>query len=407
MKQPVRKKIEEVHADKLIDTTPIYTLLVDGTNLLKISMADPKVNTRGEHIGAIFQFLLQLKMLFNKKEWDYVYVFFDDEDSGILRYEIYHQYKANRDKHYAEHLDISDYAKEVNNKIKSMQSYFFDKKKKEENTINNKKKEEEDSKKKEERENFNRERTSLLKYFNEMSIRWMMDKETEGDDLISFYIQNKKEQEKIVIVSADEDITQLLAKDVCIYNPRKKKFITDANYKSIYGIPYNNVLIKKIFCGDTSDNISNISGLSEEKLYELIPEIKEREITIDEVKNKAKLLIEERIRTKKKPFKYCENIINGIPNKEYDGDFYEINEKIINLKKPLLTESAREELLDMMYAPQDPSDRSYGNLYQLIIEDDITELMDDNKFAGFFRDFKKLSEKEKKLYEKYIINNQD
>ena len=38
------------------------------------------------------------------------------------------------------------------------------------------------------------------------------------------------------------------------------------------------VVLKKIFCGDTSDNIGNIDGVSENRLFELMPEIKEHNI---------------------------------------------------------------------------------------------------------------------------------
>ena len=381
MKQPVRNVIKDVHAAKLID--PIYTLLIDGTNLLRISFADTKVNSNGEHIGGIFQFLLQLRMLLQKKNWNYVYVFFDDENSGILRYKFYKDYKSNRNKKYDLISNVSDYQLEYNKTLKNMQNYFFNQRNK--NNIK-----EDDIVE----ENFCRERELLMKYFNELFIRWMMDDETEGDDLIAYYVLNKKDNEKIVIVSSDEDLTQLLSDDVYIYNPRLKKNITNINFKREYGFPYTNVLVKKIVCGDKSDNIGNIMGVSEKTLFDLIPEIREVDISVNDVIERAKLLNEERIKNKKKPLKYCENIINGVSNKQYDGNFYEINEKIINLKKPLLTETAKNEIDSMMYAPQDPEDRSFKNLYQFMIDDEITELKDVNKFTNFFAPFKNLANKE-------------
>lgn len=377
MKQPVRNNIKNKYSELLV--SPIYTLLIDGTNLLRICFADTKVNANGEHIGGIFQFLLQLRMLLLKKDWDYVYVFFDDEDSGILRYHLYDGYKANRDKHYLEHDNMSEYQKEYNKVLKNMQNSIFSKKNKETDIVE---------------ENFCREREILMKYFNELFIRWMIDEETEGDDLIAYYVLNKKNEEKIVIVSSDEDLTQLLSNDVYIYNPRLKKNISNLNFKKEYGYPYSNVLIKKIICGDKSDNIGNILGVSEKTLFNMMPEIKERDVALDEIIARAKNLNDERIKCKKKPLKYCENIINGISNKNYNGNIYEINEKLINLKKPLLTDKAKDELESMMYAVQDPTDRSFKNLYQYIIEDEITELKDSNKFSNFFAPFKKLSEKE-------------
>ena len=59
------------------------------------------------------------------------------------------------------------------------------------------------------------------------------DDKTEGDDLIAYYVKNKKSNDRVVIVSADEDLTQLISETVCIYNPRLKKFISHKNFKEL------------------------------------------------------------------------------------------------------------------------------------------------------------------------------
>lgn len=395
MAQPVRKSIIESHPK--LDGQPIYTLIVDGTNLMKIAMIDPKINNEGIHYGGVFQFLLQLKILLQKKDFDYVYVFFDDEDSGILRYEIYNDYKANRDKNYAQHSDgLSDYMKSFNANLKAMQQAIYGKKTKkykDSETLD---------KERVEKENFIREREILMKYFNELYIRWMFDDKTEGDDLIAYYVLNKKPNDRVVIVSADEDLTQLLSDTVCIYNPRLKKFVSNKNFKEIRGYIHENVVIKKILCGDTSDNIGNIDGVSEKRLFDLIPEIKERPITINEIKERAQQEIEERKKNKKKPLKWHENIVNGVSKRNYNGDFYEINNKIINLSTPLLTDDAREELESMMYTPMDPDGRSFNNLYQYIVEDNIADLLNSDRFSTFFSTFKSLIDKENKRYKDFL-----
>ena len=100
--------------------------------------------------------------------------------------------------------------------------------------------------------------------------------------------------------------------------------------------------------------------------------------------------------------KVHENIINGVSNKEYNGDFYEINKKLVDLKHPLLSKEAKEEMDAMMHAPQDPEGRSFGNLYQYIIDDGIDELRGDTKFTSFFRPFKEFADREVKRYEKSL-----
>lgn len=398
MAQPVKRNIAELHPELSEKST--YTLVVDGTNLLRLSFADTRLNTDGVHYGGVFQFLLQIKMLLQKKDFDYVYVFFDDEDSGILRYQIYNDYKANRDKNYADKIDdSSDYMKAYNARLKSMQNAIFNKEKKvkEQKPLSDNEKLV--------KENFARERSLLMKYFNELYIRWVFDDKTEGDDLIAYYIKNKKPSDKVVIVSADEDLTQLISDTVCIYNPRLKTFVSHKNFKELKGFIHENVVIKKIFCGDTSDNIGNIDGLSETRLFELMPEIKDKPITINEVKERAMQKIEERKLQKKKPLKWHENIVNGVSKRNYNGDFYEINNKIINLSMPLLTDEAKEEMDSIMYAPMDPEDRSFTNLYQYILDDNISDLKSHDRFSSFFSSFKPLADREEKRFHEFMKKN--
>lgn len=430
MGQPIRKKIQEVHSD-LIKEPPFRTLLVDGNSLLFKCFADSTVNSDGSVTGAIKQFLLQLRIQLEKGEFEYVYVFFDNEYSGWLRWNIYKDYKSNRDKKYAEY-GVSEYMKQYNENLKGMQRAIFSKQEKKAKTgkeeiailyrkdidayktTNDKKfftfqvikkygktlgKQIVTIAKKEiVEENFARCRDILCLMFNELYIRWNIDEITEGDDMIAYYCLHKKENERIIIVSGDMDLSQLIADDIAIYNLNLKQYITPTNFKEHFGYYYENTLTKKILCGDSSDNISNIKGLSETGLMEMMPEIKTRKVTVEEVKERAKKLIEQRKSEKKKPYVLHENIVNGISNKEYDGDFYEINEKIIDLHKPLLSDEAKENMDTMMYAPQDPDGRSFKNLYKIILDQNIQDLKSDAQFASFFRPFKRLEEKEIKRY---------
>lgn len=405
MAQPVRQTIKETHPE--LSEKPIYTLLVDGNNLLRASMADSKMNADGTHYGGVFQFFLQIRMLLMTVKYDYVYVVFDDSNSGILRYQYYNEYKANRNKNYAKQMissdDESDYWKKLNKVIKCMQKAIFNKYKKSRRQKNltddemqklYKKRMEKDLVD----ENFERERNIIMQYCEEMSIRVLFDDKTEGDDFIAYYVNHKKPNEHIVIVSADQDLTQLISPTVSVYDRHTKKYLKYSNFQRLKGFPVENVLVKKILCGDTSDNIGNIKGLSEKRLIELMPEFTERPVTLEEVKQRAKDKIDERIKEKKKPLQWHENIVNGVSNKEYDGDFYEINQKIIDLKHPLLTKTAEEAIESMMYAPMDPEGRSYSNLYSMIKRDNIEDLLNERTFANFFVQFKELSDREMKRF---------
>lgn len=55
MSQPIRKDIKEKIGEP---EKKIYTLLIDGNNLLRQAMVDTKVNGNGIHYGGIFQSVL-------------------------------------------------------------------------------------------------------------------------------------------------------------------------------------------------------------------------------------------------------------------------------------------------------------------------------------------------------------
>lgn len=396
--QPVRKKIQETHSD-IIKEKPTLTLLVDGNSLLFSSFADPMVNCDGVYIGAIFQFLLQLRIQLSKREFDKVFVSFDDTYSGVLRYNIYHPYKQNRDKHYEEYA-ISDYMKQYNENLRSMQHYIFNKRKKNGELPLKVEKEKSDWEKFVD-ENFDRCRDRLCLYFNEMGIRWHMDEVCEGDDLIAYYCKNKKDNEKVLIMSSDMDLCQLLSDDIIVYNQIKKIYISNKNFKQYFGYHPDNILLKKVLLGDTSDNIGNIRGLSESKLLEIIPEIVNKKVTLDEVKERTKLLNEERVRNKKKTLQVYDNILSGTSNKQYDGDFYEINTLLVDLKNPIITDEMKEEMDGQLDSPLDMEDRSFKNLVVLINEDKIPDLISDTKFSSFFSPFNRIYKKEEEYYKKY------
>jgi hypothetical protein len=129
-----------------------------------------------------------------------------------------------------------------------------------------------------------------------------------------------------------------------------------------------------------------------------MPEFAYRPVTVEEVIERAKDKIDERRKLKKKPLKWHENIVNGVYTKEYDGDLYELNKKIIDLSEPLMSESAKQSIEELMYAPMDPEGRSYQNLYKMICRDGIENLTDPDKFAWLFEEFKQVSERERKRY---------
>ena len=395
MSQPIRKSI--VNGGN-VSLEPVYTLLIDGNNLLRQSSADEKINSDGVHYGAVFQFFLQIKLLLRKKNYDYVYVTFDDEDSGIMRYNIYKGYKANRMKKYAEHAEgLGEYGREFEEKLKSMEKYIYGKKgKKKEYHMSDTEKFVD--------ENFARERDIILDMCEELCIRTLFNKTSEGDDFISYYVQNKLPNEYIVIVSTDNDLMQLISDTVCVYDRKNGVYLSPERFKRIKGYPVENVVVKKILLGDVSDNIGGIYGFSENRLKELVPEFVDRAITIEEVKERAQQRIDERISQKKKPLAWCKNIVDGVTSREYDGDFYDINRRLIDLSKPLLSAEAKDEIDAYMHKPINTDGRNFENLYQIVKEEKMEQLLQPSSFSSFFCEYQPLMDKEIKRFKSQILS---
>jgi 5'-3' exonuclease len=392
MPQPIPKKIKENNPNFAIKS--FNTLLIDGSSLLELVFnKSKKTSSDGQEIGAIFAFLLQLKILLQKGNFRYVYCFWDGDNSGQLRYDLNSDYKANRDKNYVDN-NLSDYMKEVNARISYMQKKIY-------GDMNRK-----PSKTDEEKENFHWQREILIQCLDELFIRQCLYDGTEADDFIAYYVGHKKPEENIVIFSNDRDLSQLIHKStlnpekddviLAIKKPRQEgiQFINSRNHTEMMGYNYQNVALKKIICGDVSDNIKGIKGVGEKTLFDNFPQFKERKVTLDEVIDGARKINEDRAKNKQKPLKWAENIVNHVTDGAQGEHVYEINEKIIDLQNPLMSDEAKELIDSMMYAPMDPEGRSLQNLYRLLLEYNIDDLKDENRFGNFFTEFKFLIDKE-------------
>ena len=397
MKQSIKPRIKETH--NIEEEKPIYTLIFDMNSVMKMSLsADKRVGTNHLSYGMVFQTLIQFKKMLGYKNFDYVYGLYDGEQSGILRYKIYEPYKANRDKNYG--ANLTDYDRSMNAFVRKVISYSNEKRKSLKETENKSYYETDD-------ESFERQRYILSVILENLFIRQVICDEVEGDDLIAYYVKNKKPNEKIVIYSGDRDLTQLIADDITVYVPQLKRFITPKNHIDLIGFHYENVVLKKILCGDSSDNIKGIKSLGEPTLLKYFPKIKTEKVTLEEVIEGSKLINEERVKEKKKPLQALSNIVNAVTDGEQGNKIYEINRKLISLDEPLLTDLAKEEMDNIMYAPLDPSGRDFKNIYEIILNEGMSDLLDDKKFASFFSSFNSIIDMEKKRYNFFEKNLQN
>ena len=388
MKQPVKKRVAAANA--ISNEKQVYTLIVDGNNLLKISGVDTRMNERGEIYGAVMTFIRKLGVILSKKDFDYCIVSWDGMGSGIMRYRLYPDYKANRDKHYELMDSQTDYDKYIHN---FQRAVLKNKVKKE--TV---RKETDD-------ESLQRQKGIIQQILEELCIRQQEFDDVEGDDIVAYYVKNRRKNEKIVIMSADKDMTQFISEDVAIWNPRLDRLVKAEDSVSVLGITHENIVLEKMLCGDASDNIKGVKGLGEKTLVNYFPEIVNQKIDLETVVRRSRELLEERKANKQKPLKVLENIVNGVTDGCQGDRLYEINRKIIDLSEPLLTEEARRELDDTAYEVMDTTERSTKNVYRIIEEHKMYEMLDERRFGDILAPYSRIITMENRRYGKFKETN--
>jgi len=90
----------------------------------------------------------------------------------------------------------------------------------------------------------------------------------EADDLIATITQNYKEE--IVIVSADQDLYQLLKPTVSMYSTKGKKLTTRKSFIKKYDITPKEWITVKQVAGCNTDNVKGIKGVGEKTAIKYI-----------------------------------------------------------------------------------------------------------------------------------------
>ena len=328
------------------------TLLVDGNNLVKIGFHGVKdYYHNGKHIGALWHFVNTIRRFIDEQNFDKVVVMWDGDDNSSTRKLIYPQYKEQRQ------------SRENEYKLDS----------------------------------FTEQKERIKQYLEDCYIRQINVDNNEADDLIAYYCQISDNEQK-TIYSGDKDLTQLISDKVSVYYPRNKEtYHLGSKIKcDIYEFPHQNIKTYKILSGDKSDNIDGISGLGEKTLIKFFPELLEKPVTITDILQKAENLLKEN-----KNNKTLQNLISGKTKSGiYGEEFFIINEKIINLSNPLITDDAKE-LVELYYKETlDPDGRGHRNLIKMMMEDGFFKYLPkgDDAWVNFVRPFMKLTRKEKRNY---------
>lgn len=331
------------------------TLLVDGNALYKRGFigARNEYNSKGECIGGTYQFITVLRKLLNDNLYHNCYTFWDGEFSGKLRWEIYKDYKSGRGKDYINGTKPEDLEEVYQRKV-------------------------------------------VFNYLEELFIRQLIDDKVESDDFIAYYCKLRKDTEKITVITNDRDLCQLIDDNVRVYLLDLKTYIDKNTFKYYFDYHHSNVVLIKMLCGDNSDSIKGIKRVGVDTLIKHFPQLKERQVSLNEIIEQSKEIQKNRVENKKKPLKAIDNIINRITDGIQGDKIYEINKILIDLSNPLLTEESKVVFNELITSKLSEDDRSIKTAYRMLKYDEIDKVIGQTRYKEYLLPFKKLMEREKK-----------
>jgi len=215
--------------------------------------------SKGFPTNALYGFINMLQKVVKDEKPDYLCVAFDSKEK-TFRHDIYSDYKANRD------APPEDLAKQF--------PYF----------------------------------EPLVDAFNISSIRIPG---YEADDIIgTLALKGSKAGFRVVIVSGDKDMMQLVSSEVQMLDTMKNKWIGVNEVKEKFGVPPEKVIEVMGLMGDSSDHIPGVKGVgpktateliqkygSIEKLYKCIDEIEKKKLKEKLVQDKERALLSRKLVT--------------------------------------------------------------------------------------------------------------
>ena len=215
--------------------------------------------SKGFPTNALYGFINMLQKVVKDEKPDYLCVAFDSKEK-TFRHDIYSDYKANRD------APPEDLAKQF--------PYF----------------------------------EPLVDAFNISSIRIPG---YEADDIIgTLALKGSKAGFRVVIVSGDKDMMQLVSPEVQMLDTMKNKWIGVNEVKEKFGVPPEKVIEVMGLMGDSSDHIPGVKGVgpktateliqkygSIEELYKCIDEIEKKKLKEKLVQDKERALLSRKLVT--------------------------------------------------------------------------------------------------------------
>ena len=283
----------EEHGEETVEGERI--LMIDGLNLFFRNFAMMNmVNPDGIHIGGLGGFFRSLGAEIRRVNPTQVYVIFDGAGSSNNRKNLLPEYKSGRDLQRITNWDAFDNLEDEHDaKVDQM--------------------------------------VRIIQYLKTLPVKTLSIPKVEADDVIAYLsgIIPQDPKDKVFIVSSDKDFLQLINKNVIVYRPMEKEFYTEDTIREKYQMSPKNFILHKTLLGDNSDKIKGVKGLGEKGLYKKFPELKERDMTLEDIYNICES-------------KFKEHVVYARVIQNYEE--LEKNYKVMDLDNPMIDENDKKYL---------------------------------------------------------------
>jgi len=299
-------------------------LIIDSMNTFLRSFAMIQhLNPNGHHVGGLVGFLKSVGYAIKLYNPSRVILVFDGQGNSTNKKYLYPEYKANR----------------TNLKITNWKTFDT---------------------KEDEIESMVNQMGRLIEYCKQLPVSIISVPKIEADDVIGYlvnYFEGDPENDKIHIMSADQDFLQLVSNKTEIYSPTKKKNYSTDDVINEYKVHPHNYIYYKVLMGDSGDNVPGINGLGEKKLFKYFPELLSPSLlSLDYIKNKS---IDNR-----DTHVIYERVI------EFEKQL-DVNFQLMSLSIPNISDGDKADILNIINTP--PPTLNIGNFMMMTENDQLNE----------------------------------
>ncbi|MBL7198036.1 MAG: DNA polymerase I [Candidatus Omnitrophica bacterium] len=158
----------------------------------------------------------------------------------------------------------------------------------------------------------------------------------EADDVIAaLTCRAKKQGFKVIIVTSDKDMLQLVDSDIKVYNPYKGEgvYFSPREVEEQFGVRPKNIIDLLSLTGDSVDNIPGAKGIGEKTARELLEEFHSVDRLLENIDKIKSDKIRDLIRENKKEINLSQELIKLPTDFEVDFDLKDLSSRDADYEK--------------------------------------------------------------------------